>query len=113
MTVLLDIVFALSESIPKLDSLVTGARDNLPVISAEADREDIRGVADESTGGKAGVQVPETESVVPGRREGELAIRRDDNIGDKVVVAVENSLGVAIRVLIAGQLPDDDGFIYR
>ena len=111
MTVILDIVFALSKSIPKLDGLVTGARDNLPVISTEADREDIRGVADESTGGETGVQIPETESVVPGRREGELAIGGDDNIRNEVVVAVENSLGVAVRVLIAGQLPDDDGLI--
>ena len=111
MTVILDIVFAFSESIPKLDGLVTGARDNLPVISTEADREDIRGVADESAGGETGVQIPETESVVPGRREGELAVGGDDNIRNEVVVAVENSLGVAVRVLIAGQLPDDDGLI--
>ena len=80
MTVLLNVVFALSESIPKFDGSVTGAGNDLPVISTEADREDIRGVADKSTGGETGVQVPETEGVIPGRREGELAIRRNDHV---------------------------------
>jgi hypothetical protein len=28
-----------------------------------------------------------------------------------VVVAVENALGVAVAVLVAGQLPDDDGLV--
>ena len=106
MTVFLDIIFTFTKGVPEFDSFVTGTRNDLSVISTEADREDIRGVADESAGGETGVQIPETESVVPGRREGELAVGGDDNIRNEVVVAVENSLGVAVRVLIAGQLPD-------
>ena len=111
MTVILDIVFALSESIPKLDGLVTGARDNLPVISTEADREDIRGVADEAAGGDARVEVPEAESVVPRGRKRELAVGRDDDVGHEVVVAVEDALRVAVLVLVAGELPDDDRLV--
>ena len=111
MTVILDIVFALSESIPKLDGLVTGARDNLPVISTEADREDIRGVADESAGGETGVEVPEPEGVVPGGRQRELAIRRDDDVGDEVVVSVKDALRVTVGLLLAGELPDDNGLV--
>ena len=113
MSLILDIKFAFTKSVPELDCPVPATRDDLTIISTEADRKDIRGVADESTGGKTGVQVPETEGVIPGRREGELTIRRNDNIGNEVVVDMENSLGVAVRVLIASQLPDDDGFIYR
>ena len=109
--VLLDVVLALAEGVPELDGPVTGAGDDLPVVGREADGEDIGGVANEAASGETGVQVPETESVIPGSREGELAIRGDDDIGDEVVVAVENALGVAVAVLVAGQLPDDDGLV--
>ena len=108
---LLDVELALAKGVPQLNGAIPGTRDDLPVVRAEGDGEDIAGVADESAGGETGVQIPETESVVPGRREGELAVGGDDNIRNEVVVAVENSLGVAVRVLIAGQLPDDDGLI--
>ena len=111
MAILLDIILALSKGVPELDGLVTGARDNLPVISTEADREDIRGMADESAGGETGVQIPETESVVPGRREGELAVGGDDNIRNEVVVAVKDALRVAILVLLTGKLPNDDRLV--
>ena len=66
MTLIFDVVFALSQSIPEFDSLVARTRDDLPVISTEADGQDIGGVADEATGRGAGVQIPKTESVVPG-----------------------------------------------
>ena len=100
--ILLDIVLALSKSIPELDSPVARTRDNLTVISTEADRENIGSVADESTRCETSVEVPETQSVVPRRRKGELAVRRDDNIGNKVVVAMKNSFWVSIGVIIAG-----------
>lgn len=72
-TLLLDIKLALSQSVPKLDSLVPGGRDDLPVVGRERDREDVVGVTDESTGGRPGVEVPQSEGVVPRRGEGELA----------------------------------------
>jgi len=68
-------------------------------------------VADELAGGEAGVEVPETEGLVPRRREGELAVRRDDNVRDEVVVAVEDLLGEAERRLVTGELPDNDGLV--
>jgi hypothetical protein len=68
-------------------------------------------VADELAGGKAGVEVPETEGLVPRRREGELAVRRDHDVRDEVVVAVEDLLGEAERALLARKLPDDDGLV--
>lgn len=109
--ILLDIIFAFSQSVPKLDRPVPRTRNDLPVICAEADTEHIRGVANETTGGSACVQVPQTECVVPRRRESELAIGGDDDVRDKVVVSVQNSFGVAVCIVITGQLPYDDSFV--
>jgi hypothetical protein len=50
--------------------------------------------------------------VIPGRGESELAIGGDNDIGHEMVVSVEDALGVTVRVLIAGQLPDNDGLVY-
>lgn len=111
MAVILDIVLALSEGIPELDGPVTGPGDDLSVISTEADGKDVRIVADESTRCLACVQVPETKSVIPRCGEGELAIGRDDDIRDEVVVSVQNTFWIAIRSLVTGQLPDDDGLV--
>ena len=110
-TILLNVVLALSEGVPELDSSVTGAGNNLSVISAEADGQNIGGVANEAAGGETSVKVPETKGVVPRRGEGELAVRGDDNIRDEVVVAGEDALGEAVLVLVTGQLPDDDGLV--
>lgn len=61
-----DGVLALAQSVPQLDRLVSGARDNLTVVGRKGDREDIAVVAVERvTDRGAGVQVPETEGAVP------------------------------------------------
>ena len=111
MAIILDVVLALSEGVPELDRLVARARDDLPVVGAEADRQDIGLVADEATGGETSVQVPKAESVVPGRGQSELAVGRDDNVRDEVVVAVEDALRVAVLILVTGELPDDDRLV--
>jgi hypothetical protein len=46
--------------------------------------------------------------MVPGRREGELAIRGDDDVRDKMIMAPKDSFGVAIRILVTGELPHDN-----
>ena len=111
-TLLLNVIFALSEGIPEFDGPVTGSRDNLSVVSAEADRKHVGGVADKATGGQAGVEIPQTEGVIPRRRKGELTIGRDDDVRDEVVVTVENALRVSVGVLVAGQLPNDDSLVW-
>lgn len=112
MTIILDIILALSKGVPKFDCSVTRTRDNLSVVCAEANRQDIGGVANESAGGLTSVQIPETQGVVPRGGKGELSIGRDDDVRDEVVVAMKNSFGVAIRVFITSKLPDDDGLVW-
>ena len=111
MTVILDVILALAKGIPELNRPVARARDDLTVVSGEADREDIGGVADETTGSAASVEVPQAQRVVPGRRERELAIGGDDDVRDEVVVPVEDTLWVTVLVLVTRELPDDDGLV--
>ena len=59
-----DGVFAFTKSVPQLDGLVTGRRDDLSVVWREADREDVVGVSNKSTGGLSGCDIPETKSLV-------------------------------------------------
>lgn len=113
MTIILDVILALSKGVPKFDRSITRTRDDLSVIRAEANGQDVGGVAHKSASGLASVQVPETQSVVPRRGEGELAIGRDDDVRDKVIMTMKNSLGVAIRILIASKLPDNDRLVYE
>ena len=97
--VLGDVELALSERVPQLDGAVTRTRNDLAVVGRERDREDVRGVADEPAGGQTRVEVPETQGLVPRGREGKLAVRRDDDVRDEAVVAVQDPLRVAERGL--------------
>lgn len=63
--VLLDVELALAEGVPELDGAVTRARDDLTVVGAEADAQYVGSVADEAAGSGAGVEVPQTQSLVP------------------------------------------------
>ena len=109
--ILLDIVLALAKGVPELNRPVARAGDNLPVVSAEADRKDVGRVADEAARRETSVKVPEAEGVVPRGGERELAVGGDDDVRDEVVVAVEDAFGVAVRVLVARQLPDDNRLV--
>jgi hypothetical protein len=110
--VLLNIVLAFTKGVPELDRAVARAGDDLTVVGAEADGEDVGGVADKATSREAGVEVPEAERVVPRGGQGELAVGGDDDVRDEVVVAFKDSLRVAVRVLVARQLPDDDRLVF-
>lgn len=52
MALVLDLVLALAEGVPQLNGLVTRARDDLTVVSREADGQDILVVADKALGGE-------------------------------------------------------------
>jgi hypothetical protein len=56
--------FAFSKSVPQLDRLVTGRRNDLTVIWGEANRENIIGVSNKTTGGLSGSDIPKTKSLV-------------------------------------------------
>jgi hypothetical protein len=46
--------------------------------------------------------------MVPGRRESELAVRGDDDIRDKMIMTTKDAFGVAIRILVTSELPNDN-----
>lgn len=50
--------------------------------------------------------------MVPGRREGELAIRGYDDIRDKMIMATKDAFGVTIRILVTSELPHNDCLVY-
>jgi hypothetical protein len=111
-TVLDNVHLALTQSVPELDGLVTGGRDDLTVVRGEGDREDIAGVANKAAGGGTIVQVPETESLVPGSGQSELTVRGDGNVLDEVVVASKGTAGDTVVDFVTGQVPDDQGLVY-
>ena len=84
-------VLALSQGVPKLDGLVTGSTDDLTVVNAEGDGEDVLGVSTEATGSLTAVDLPEAEGSVPRSTEGELAIRGDHNVGNEVGMTTEGT----------------------
>ena len=109
-------VFALSKSVPKLNSLITGSRHNLTVVHREGNRKDILGVSNEATSGASRVDLPKTKSSVPGSRKSELSIRGDDNITDEVRVSPQGTLGISVGVVVAtrvSEAPDEDGLVTR
>lgn len=108
MAIIFNIVLAFSQCIPKFDGLVTRTGDDLPVISAEADRQNIGSVANEAASSQAGVEVPKTKCVVPGGGKGKLTVRRDDNVRNEVVMSMKNFLGESVAIIVTRQLPDDN-----
>lgn len=79
-SLVLDIVLALSQGVPELDGLVARSRNDLSVVCAEADRQDVRCVANKAAGSGASVEIPKTKGVVPRGRQSELSIGGDDNV---------------------------------
>lgn len=69
---------AVTEGVPQLDGSVAGTRDDLTVVGREGDGEDVVGVADESSSGGAGGELPQAEGLVPRRGQGVSTIGRDD-----------------------------------
>lgn len=65
MSVLNNGKFAFTKGVPELDGAITRTRNDLTVISAESNREDILGVSNESASANTRVDVPKAKSVVP------------------------------------------------
>jgi hypothetical protein len=73
-----DGVLAVTERVPELDGSVARAGDDLAVVGREGDGEHVVGVADEAAGRHACGELPETERLVPGCREGVGAVGGDN-----------------------------------
>lgn len=110
-SILDNVILAFTKRVPQLDTLVPTSTDNLSVIRAKGDAQDVVGVAHEATGGESSVEVPETQGLVPAGREGKLAVRGDDNVLDKVVVSGKGTTGIAVLLSIASQVPDDNSLV--
>ena len=78
MALVSDGVLAVTEGVPELDAAVAGAGDNLAVVGGEGDGKDVVGVADEAAGRGTGSELPETQSLVPRRRQSVGTVGRDN-----------------------------------
>jgi hypothetical protein len=107
-TILGNVELAFTQGVPQLDGSVSRGGNDLSVVGREGNGQDVTGVSDESSGGLSGVQVPQSQSLVPRGGKSKLSVRGDDNVGDEVVVTVQNLLGVTVFTVFTGELPDND-----
>ncbi len=110
-TIFNQIVSAFTKSVPQLDGLIHSTGNDLTVIRGEGDGKNRVGVTDKTTDGLARVQVPKTQSLVPGSRETELTIRGHGDVGNKVVVTGHGATSNSELVVTAGDLPGDQSLV--
>merc|ERR1719242_806184 len=79
-SLLLDSVFALGQGIPQLDGFISGSTDNLTIIGGEGHAQNIVAVIFKTPGGSAGKKIPQSQVLVPRSGQGEVSIRRQDNV---------------------------------
>jgi hypothetical protein len=103
-TVFGDVVLAFTKSVPQLDGLVTRTGNNLTVVGRERNRENIIGVANETTSGISTVQIPKTQSMIPRSGQSELTIRRDGKVFNEVRVTNKRLAGYTIVYFISNFL---------
>jgi len=60
-----DSELAVTKSVPELDGAIAGSGNDLSVVGGEGDGQNIVGVANKSSGGGTGGELPEAESLVP------------------------------------------------
>ena len=75
---------AVTEGVPQLDGAVTGTGDDLTVVGGERGGQNVVGVADESAGGVASGELPQTEGLVPGGRQSVSTVGGDHLCEQKV-----------------------------
>merc|ERR1712223_402563 len=99
---LLDSVFALGQGIPQLDGFISGSTDNLTIIGGEGHAQNIVAAIFKTPGGSAGRQIPQSQVLVPRSGQGEVSIRRQDNVWDEVSVSMKALLGDPVVLFITG-----------
>jgi len=113
-SLLLDDVLALTEGVPESHGAIAGTRDDLTVVSGEGNRQDVLAMANKAAVGGALVQVPKAQGSIPGGGQSELAVRREHNVLDKVVVSMEALLGlsnIAFLRSVELEVPDNQTLI--
>jgi len=85
----------------------------LSVVGGEAHGEDFLLVAGELSHGLSGLDVPETEGLVPGRRDTEVSVHGERHVGHEVVVAGELALGHTHDSVLGlfEKVPGHQGFV--
>jgi hypothetical protein len=104
-------VLALTEGIPQLDGLVAGTRHNLSVVSGESNGKNILVVANESAGGLAGSNLPQSEGTIPWSGKSKLSIGWHYNGGYEVGVTAECLASESVVLLGAVNLPNNHGLV--
>ena len=111
MSLVLDGVLALGQSVPQLDGLVPAGRHDLPVVNREGHGQNVLGVVLKPPGGLPGAEVPQPQVLVPGAGEGEVSVGGEDDVGHEVGVAVEPLLGHSVLAVLPCQLPDNQRLV--
>ena len=108
-------VLALSQGVPKLDTLITGSGDDLTIVHAECHGQHILGVANEPPRSTSRVNLPQPQSAIPTSTQGKLPIAGNNHIRNKVRVSPQGALGITVGIIFArgrvGETPADDGFV--
>lgn len=111
MTLVGDGVLALTDGVPDLDGSVSAGRDNLSVIGGERDGENITSVADKSVLGDTGLQVPDSQGLVPRAGDGVGTIVRDGTVLDNVGVALKRLSGDSVVGVVSGKRPHNQRLV--
>lgn len=106
------VTLQVTTSVPQLDGLVARTRNNQAVVRGEGNRHDVTSVTNKTGFSLARLQVPQAHSLVPRSGDGKLAVRRQGDVLDKVVVATEGALGITKALVGAVQVPDDGSLVY-
>jgi len=110
-SIVLDGVFALGQSVPQLNSLVSRSRHDLSVVNGESNAQDVLSMVLEPPRGASSSQIPETEGLVPGTGQGVVTVGRENDVADEVGVSVETLLWDTIVGLVASQFPNDQSLV--
>ena len=110
--------FTITKSIPEFNGFISTTTNYLSVVGTERDGKDVICMTDETTCSFTSVEIPKTESFIPWGGKSILTVWGDNNILNKVIVALkldqlrwalylESSFWVSVVLLVAGELPDN------
>lgn len=80
----------------------------MSVVKGKCNRQNIFGVANETSGALASADFPETEGSIPRSRKSKLSIGTDHNIGNEVIVSTKRSVGITVLAIFVIQAPNND-----